>query len=102
MVIALRPGTARIIIWSGTVRRLAIATIMLALLPASAYAQDDQANQDDNGPPTARTRAELKNDAAIDKAYKDTMKRMNAYQKPVKSDDPWQTIRPAGSDSAKR
>ena len=65
--------------------------MMIVLLPVSAYAQGQK------GPLTARTDAELKNDAAIDKDYQDTMKRTS--KKAVKS-DPWQSVRPAAGDSA--
>jgi hypothetical protein len=78
------------------VRRLAIAAIMIVLLPASAFAEEE------HGPATARTDSEKKSDAAIDKAYQDAVKRMDGSGKPVKVDDPWQTIRPAPSDGAKR
>lgn len=75
-------------------RKIAIAAIMIALLPASAFAEEH------TGPPTARTDSEKKNDEAIDKAYRDTMKRMDSSTA-VKSDDPWQTIRPAPGDNTK-
>ncbi len=76
-------------------RKFAIVAIMIALLPVSAFAEDYK------GPATARTYSENKNDEAIDKAYQDTMKRMDPNGKSAKSDDPWQTIRPAPGDNTK-
>jgi hypothetical protein len=82
-------------------RRLAIAAMMIVSLPAAAYPQEDQ------GPPTARTDHEMKNDAAIDKAYQQAVKGTRVKGQAVKS-DPWQTVRPAdptspaGGDSTKR
>jgi len=73
------------------VKKFAIAAMMIVLLPASAYAQR-------KGPVTARTDLELKNDAAIDKDYQDTLKR-TSNKKPVKQ-DPWQSVRPSASDTA--
>ncbi|MGO9050139.1 MAG: hypothetical protein ACLQFW_25205 [Xanthobacteraceae bacterium] len=70
-------------------RTLAIVAVTIALLPASAFAQEDK------GPPTARTDAEKKADAAIDQAYQDAVKRIDASKKSVTTNDPWQTVRPA-------
>jgi hypothetical protein len=82
---------------SGThkVKQFVIAVMMITLLPASAYSQQDK------GPLTARTEKEMKEDKEIDKAYRDTMKRAGTNGPAVKS-DPWQTIRPPGTDSTKR
>jgi hypothetical protein len=75
-------------------RRLIIAAMMIALLPAAAYSQQDK------GPATVRSDKEMKDDATIDKAYQDTVKRMGGNAKAPKS-DPWQTVRPAADDSTK-
>jgi hypothetical protein len=80
---------------AGNMRRVAIAAVMIALLPVSAYPQENA------GPPTARTDREKKDDAAIDKAYQDAVKRTGNKGQAAKS-DPWQTVRPAGADSTKR
>ncbi len=78
-------------------RRLVIAAIMMVLLPAAAYAQDNK----DKGPLTVKSEKEKKIDAEIDKAYQESLKREGGIKQPVKV-DPWQAIRPAGDDSAKR
>jgi hypothetical protein len=75
-------------------KRFAIATMIIAFLTVPAYSQQD------NGPITARTDKEKKADAAIEKAYEDTLKREKSNGPAVKS-DPWQTVRPAGGDSTK-
>jgi hypothetical protein len=75
-------------------KRFAIATMIIALPTVSAYSQ--QANT----PITARTDKEKKADAAIEKAYEDTLKREGSNGPAVKS-DPWQVIRPAGGDNTK-
>jgi hypothetical protein len=77
------------------VKKFAIAAIVIALLPASAYAQQKK------GPPTARTDSEKKRDAEIDQAYRQAIKRTDEGVKPAKV-DPWQSVRPADGDSAKR
>jgi hypothetical protein len=77
------------------VKQFVITAIMIALLPTSAYSQQNK------GPLTARTEKEMKEDKEIDKAYQDTMKRAGANGQAVKS-DPWQTVRPPGTDSTKR
>jgi hypothetical protein len=80
---------------TGHMRRLTIAAIMIALLPAPAYPQEG------NAPITARTDKEKKADAAIEKAYEEALKRQGGNGPAAKS-DPWQTIRPAGNDNTKR
>src|SRR5208282_2672615 len=67
---------------SGTVKKFAIAAIMIALLPASAYAQQQK------GPPTAKSDSEKKRDAEIDQAYRQVIKGTEGKAKPVKV-DPW-------------
>jgi hypothetical protein len=73
-------------------RRLAIAAVMFALLPAPVYAQQ-------RGAPTARTDEEKKQDAETYKAYQDTLKRMDVAA-PAASSDPWQDVRPAPATTA--
>jgi hypothetical protein len=71
-------------------KRFVIAAMMIVLLPVAAYSQD-------KGPATARTEKEMKQDKEIDKAYRETMKRMDANGQAAKG-DPWKTVRPAGND----
>ena len=75
-------------------RRVAIAAVMILLLHESAFAQSKA------GPATVRSDAERKQDAEIDKAYQDAVKRSNLGARPAKV-DPWQTVRPADTDNAK-
>ena len=78
-------------------RTVAITAMMIALLPASAYAQGD-------APPTSsRTDQQKKEDAEIEKAYQEMIKRSKgpAAPAPAKS-DPWHTVRPADGDKTKR
>jgi hypothetical protein len=74
-------------------KKLVIAATMIALLPASAYSQQNK------GPLTARTEREMKEDKEIDKAYRDAIKRSGGDGQAAKR-DPWQTIRPQDTDSA--
>jgi len=76
------------------VRRVAIAAVMILLLHESAFAQSK------SGPATVRSDAERKQDAEIDKAYQEAVKRSNLGVHPAKA-DPWQTVRPADGDNAK-
>ena len=74
-------------------KKIVIAAMLCVLAPTFAYAQR-------TGPPTARDDKEKKEDSAIDKAYRDAVKRTD----PGKSTkiDPWQSVRPAPNDSTKR
>jgi hypothetical protein len=86
-------------IGSGLVRRftIAVVTAMIVLLPASAYPQGGG-----RGPsPAIRTESEKKNDVAIDKAYQQTLKRVDGNGQAAKG-DPWGNLRPAPDDSTKR
>ena len=76
-------------------RRIILAITMVALLPVAAYPQQNK------GPPTVRSDKEKKQDAEIDKAYRDAVKRSGVNQ-PAVNNDPWQSVRPAGSDNTKR
>jgi hypothetical protein len=75
-------------------RRFIFAAMMIVLLPASGYAQQNK------GPATVRTDDEMKSDAAIDKAYQQTMKRTKD-QAPSAKIDPWQVVRPVSGDNTK-
>ena len=75
-------------------KKFATATVIITLLTLPAYSQQG------NAPITARTDKEKKEDAAIEKAYEDTLKKERSSGPAVKS-DPWQTIRPTGGDSTK-
>jgi hypothetical protein len=76
-------------------KKFVIAAMMIALFPVPAHSQQDK------GPLTARTEKEMKQDKEIDQAYRETMKRSGGNGQAPKS-DPWQTIRPPGTDSTKR
>jgi hypothetical protein len=75
-------------------RRLFAAAMIIALLPAAAHAQAPK------GSPTDRTDADKRKDAEIDKAYRDALKRNSGTSAP--KPDPWQTIRPANTDTPKQ
>ena len=79
----------------GSAIKLGATVILMALLPASAYPQGQR------GPPTVRSDAEKKEDAAIDKAYQQAIKG-GGDKKPVAKKDPWDTVRPAANDTMKR
>ena len=74
-------------------KRFAIATTIIALT-MFAYSQPGNAQI------TERTDKEKKADAAIEKAYEDSLKRDKSNGPAVKS-DPWQTIRPGNGDNPK-
>ncbi len=77
-------------------RTVTIAAMMIALLPAIAYSQDHK-------PATTRSDEQKKEDAEIEKAYREVMKGGKGQVAPAPAKtDPWQTIRPATGDSAKR
>jgi hypothetical protein len=72
-------------------RILTVTTaIVVALLTFPAHAQ-----QDNKGPPTARTDAQKQEDADIDKAYRNATRRERG---PAPKVDPWAVVRPADSD----
>jgi hypothetical protein len=77
-------------------KKFVLAAMMMALFPVSAYSQA----QEDKGPLTARTEKQMKEDKEIDNAYRDAIKRTGDKGQATKR-DPWQTVRPAGADSAK-
>jgi hypothetical protein len=80
-------------------RTVTVAAMMIALLPATAYSQGDAPP-----PKTTRTDQQKKEDAEIEKAYQQMMKRSKGQAAPTPAKtDPWQTIRPAaGGDSGKK
>ena len=67
---------------------------MIIALDVVAYSQQGNAQI------TARTDKEKKADAAIEKAYEDSLKNEKSNGPAVKS-DPWQTIRSTGGDNTK-
>jgi hypothetical protein len=83
-------------------KKLFLTAIMLALLPAAAFSQVTlgTGGEEDKGPPTARTAKEKKSDAAIEKAYEDTVKKERELNPKAKS-DPWGNMRSSGGDNTK-
>ena len=77
-------------------RIVVAAAFMIALLGGAAFAQDQQ-----QGPPTARTDAQKKEDAEIEKAYKQMQKAVGGKSAPAKL-DPWQGVRSTPPDNPKR
>ena len=75
-----------------TTRTVVIAAMIIAFLPAVAYAQEHQK-------PTLRSDAQKKEDAEIEKAYEQVVKGRKA---PPTKYDPWQTVRPAVSEGGKK
>jgi hypothetical protein len=76
--------------------RKAAAVLMIALLPSMAFAEEPP------GPPTARTEAQKKEDAAIEKAYEQVTRAVRGRSSAPVKVDPWQGVRPAPPDNAKR
>jgi hypothetical protein len=79
-------------------RRLLISAIVVGLLPALGHAQEIQHGRMQS--PGIKSDYEKKNDAALDKAYQETLKRTGNGQA-VKT-DPWQAVRSGDSDTKKR
>ena len=75
-----------------TMRALTVAAMIIAVLTASAYAQENKT------PRTQRSDSEKKDDADIDKAYKAATDRRHT---PAAKIDPWQAVRPATPDKPK-
>ncbi len=75
-------------------RTLTIAAMIVAVLTATAAAQENK------GPLTRRSDAEKQNDAEIDKAYRAATGRTQTPA-PAAKLDPWQAVRPATPDKAK-
>jgi hypothetical protein len=76
-------------------KTFAIAATMIALFPVAAYSQQNK------GPLTARTEAEMKRDKEIDKAYQDAMKKERAGKEQAAKNDPWKIVRPADTGGTK-
>lgn len=79
-------------------KRLLIPAIVIGLWPASLSAQEIQHGRMQS--PGTKSELDKKNDAALDKAYQETLKRSGGGQT-VKT-DPWQAVRSGDSDSKKR
>jgi hypothetical protein len=75
-------------------KRFAAIAVLIALWPHFAFAQYQ-------GPPTNRNDHEKKVDAAIDKDYRDTVKREKLGTPPPPS-DPWGSVRPLSTDATKK
>jgi hypothetical protein len=72
-------------------RKLAIAAVMIALLPVSAFAQTTQ-----------RTDDQKKKDTEIEKAYEQVIRDTRSAAPPPSSNtkvDPWGTLRPTANDN---
>lgn len=83
-------------------RTFIIAATMMTLLPATAYSQmGRQQDPSRNQSPFARTEAQKKKDAEVEKAYQESLKANNAHTAPAKI-DPWQSVRPANANDAQR
>jgi hypothetical protein len=74
-------------------RKIAIAAVMTALLPAAAFAQTTQ-----------RTEDQKKKDTEIEKAYEQVIRDTKSQAPPPSNtkSDPWGNLRPAASDNTKR
>jgi hypothetical protein len=74
-------------------RKVAIAAVMIALLPAFAFAQTTQ-----------RTDDQKKKDTEIEKAYEQVIRDTKSQAPPPSNtkSDPWGNLRPAASDNTKR
>jgi hypothetical protein len=81
-------------------RALAVAALITALLPATAYAQEEGEK-----PTSLRSKAQKKEDAEIEKAYQQMINRTKEQGQTKSAPekyDPWQNLRAAPADSAKR
>jgi hypothetical protein len=75
-----------------------IGAVIAALLSAAAYSQEGEEK-----PTSLRTKAQKNEDAAIERAYQDMIGRTKEQAKSAPGKmDPWQKIRNAPTDSAKR
>jgi hypothetical protein len=73
---------------------------MMAMLPATAYSQQGPSP---NKSPWERSAEQKRKDAEVDQAYKDAIKATkDKGQAAPTAIDPWQTVRPAATDNAKR
>jgi hypothetical protein len=69
-------------------RRAAIAALMIALLPAAAFAEGDKA------PTQTRTEDQKKEDSANQKAYEQVIKDTHSSGPASVKIDPWHQVRP--------
>jgi hypothetical protein len=76
-------------------KKFVIVAVTILLFPAAAYSQQDK------GPLTARTEAEMKRDKEIDKAYQEQMKRAGAAKEQAAKNDPWKVVRPPDAGGMK-
>jgi hypothetical protein len=88
------------VVYNGTVlpgidqmRTFAIATIMIALLSVSAFAQERR---------TTRTDEQKQADTEIDQAYKNVIKNTGGNKRSAPAQDPWGTVRPSGASNDRR
>jgi hypothetical protein len=82
-------------------RALAVAALITALLPATAYTQEEGGEK----PTSLRSKAQKKEDAEIEKAYQQMINRtkdQGQTKSAPEKYDPWQNLRAAPADSAKR
>jgi hypothetical protein len=79
-------------------KRLLVAVMAIGLLPTAVCAQEIQHGRLQS--PGIKSEYEKKNEAALDKAYQETLKRTGNGQT-VKT-DPWQSVRSGDSDTKKR
>jgi hypothetical protein len=79
-------------------KKLLIFTILTGLLPASVHAQEIQHGRMQS--PGIKSDYEKKNDAALDKAYQETLKRTG--QGHTVKTDPWGSVRSGDTDTGKR
>ena len=76
-------------------RTFVIVAMLIAFAPAAAYAQKKSI--------TARTDEQTKHDAEIDQAYRNALSGTGSKKLPAPAKvDPWQTVRPTGTDKAKQ
>jgi hypothetical protein len=81
-------------------RAFTVTALIIASLSAPAAPAYSQENK---GPPTARTDQQKKDDADADRAYQATLKATkDKGAAPAAKVDPWQTVRPAAGDNARR
>jgi hypothetical protein len=82
-------------------RAFAIAALITALVPATAYSQEEGPEK----PTSLRSKAQKKEDAEIEKAYHEMINRTKGQGQTKSAPDkfdPWQNMRAAPADSAKR
>ena len=78
-------------------RRVTIGVLLLAILAAPAYAQDDKKKDEDN-PMAAIEANKRRENAELEKQYKRTLRATDAKATPAVN-DPWANMR--GTDASK-